>query len=188
MKEAVRANDADAVKKAVQEGAPLDIDFGNGCTLVTHAAQKGYTQVFSILVNAGADARLDANGAGEEHPLFQATHYGHLGIVQILLSKAPRLAAVPESCGSPIHRAVKRGHADIVRALLDTGKWQDYMSSTGLTALDMAECTGQTQIAKMMRDAGGIRRTEQPIPAGSLPLEVDCGLMSRTCTEVPQPC
>ncbi|MCY4289719.1 MAG: ankyrin repeat domain-containing protein [Aestuariivita sp.] len=180
LKEAVRANDVAAVNKAVQDGAPANVSLGNGCDLIDYAAQRGYTQVFSILMDAGADVGLNANGAAY-WPLSYAAYNGHLDIVQILLSRAPRLAGVGDVCGYTIHRAVKRGHADIVRALLDTGEYPSYMSSTGLTPLDMAECTGQTQIAKMVRDAGGIRRSELGVPAGSLPLEVDCSLMSSTC-------
>jgi len=62
--------------------------------------------------------------------------------------------------------AAQNGHADIVRILLDAGAYVSMTDSNGRTPFDLADCAGKTEIAQLIREAGGLSDPELPRPAG----------------------
>ncbi len=111
-------------------------------------------------IAAGADVN-----DGHPLPLIVAVRNGHADIVRILID-AGAFVNESGSPGYPIHEAVNRGYADIVRMLLDAGAYASMMDSNGRTPFDLADCAGKTEIAQLIRKAGGLSDPELPRPAG----------------------
>ena len=86
-----------------------------GFTPLLFAAQQGDRESAELLLSAGADVNdVDASDASV---LVVAAHSGHGALAQFLLD----LGADPNAAGagySPLHAAVLRGNAPLVRALL----------------------------------------------------------------------
>ncbi len=82
------------------------------------AAQQGDRASAELLLSAGADVNdADASGASV---LVVAAHSGHGALAQLLLDRG----ADPNAAGAgytPLHAAVLRGDAALVRALLSEG-------------------------------------------------------------------
>ncbi|XP_047948662.1 ankyrin repeat-containing protein BDA1-like [Salvia hispanica] len=87
-----------------------------------------------------------------ETPLHTAAALGHLPFVNLLLSRAPALAAELDSRGcSPLHLAAAKGHADVVRELAaaDSGFVRN---ADGRNPLHVAAAKGRVAVlAEMVR-------------------------------------
>ena len=85
------------------------------------------------------DAAIDGYNAAGHTLLFCAAKSGHVEVVSLLLSFAPRAASPNLRCGSlkevPLHVATRRNHVGVVRALLDAGADPEVESHTGLDPL-----------------------------------------------------
>ena len=85
---------------------------------------RGNAKLVKAYLDRGARVyQLDYHGI----PLMiHAVDSGNVEIVKLLLARDPVMASVPSRDGkmTPLLAAVKKGHADIVRALLDVGSIQ----------------------------------------------------------------
>jgi len=161
IREAINSNNAPAVQQAIAAGADVNYSVRN---LLAVAAQNGNAAIVRMLLDAGADVKKRFPVAA----LIEAVRNGHADIVRILLD-AGAFVDEPDSPGYPIHEAVNRGYTNIVRMLLDAGAYASMMDSNGRTPFDLADCAGKTEIAQLIRKAGGLSNPELPRPAGVTP-------------------
>ena len=128
--------------------------------------------VVRLLVNGGASVNTIRRGVGGT-ALIAASANGAATIVQFLLRHGAHAArirpakvvdgVVVRSGASPLSIAALRGHADVVRCLLRSGRVRvDDMHGIGATALFAAALNGHLECARVLLDAGASPHLAKP--------------------------
>ncbi|CAG5054372.1 unnamed protein product [Parnassius apollo] len=129
-------------------------------TALLIAAQFGYVDVVAQLLARGADAEL--RNMKDESALDLAAQYGRLETVQHMLRVRPLLVQPYKypncrdkifSSSTPLHRASKNGHKDVVSALLAAGFDPNVRSYSG-TPLHEAACFGKASVVRILLAKG----------------------------------
>ncbi|KAK3390248.1 kinase-like domain-containing protein [Podospora didyma] len=108
--------DLDMVRHLVRKGAAVDARDKTGCTPLHWAAWKGQEQIVVELVASKAD--VNAQDRDGRTPLFGAAGGGFTDVVRCLVrAKADVEARGGKSKETPLERARKRGHVEIVEIL-----------------------------------------------------------------------
>ncbi len=119
LKDAINANDFDAVKAAFKTGVDVNESRDrNGPALVT-AAAHGNVEIIRFLLDHGADPNVE--GPGGTTPLVQAAIRGHTDAVRLLISRNASVNARDKHGRTPLTWAVKLGHTAIVDLLREAG-------------------------------------------------------------------
>ena len=90
-----------------------------GATLLSTAAQLGYTEVVQVLISKGAN--VNAQGGHYANALRAALQKGHETVVELLLDKVANGNAQGATCDYALYVASLKGHEKIVQQLLDKG-------------------------------------------------------------------
>jgi len=135
-----------------------------GWSALDIAAWNGYTQLCTLLLDAGADPdRPGVAAAGGVSPLCLAVQQGHVAVCERLLAAAasPRCTADIGGCRavSALHVAAHAGHAHLVRLLLRAGADVDARMTNGrgvgdVTPLHLAVERGHLDVVDALLDAG----------------------------------
>ena len=126
-----------------------DTAFGSWLHVAAHA---GKLEVVKRLVELGADVNR-RGGILTGTPINEASSEGHIAVVQYLLTHGARLdVAEPEQ--NPLFSAIRGGHLEIVRLLVDSGI-DLHVKYTGesmknMDALAFARERGQQKIANLL--------------------------------------
>ena len=176
---------------AGRDGAVSVIDEG-GFTPLLFAARQGDLASARLLLAAGADAN-DTAPAGTS-ALVVAAHSGHGALAALLLDRGADANAAAAGY-APLHAAVLRGDADLVRALLAHGAnpnahltrgtrhdrqgklWAFDMTWTGATPFFLAAKYGLGNIMRLLADSGADPRAG--LEGGVTPLMVAAGMLTR---------
>jgi ankyrin repeat protein len=126
-------------------GTDLEAKAMNGNTALMMAAFKGNKRAAEALLAKGAQV----NRAGWT-PLHYAAASGSEDIARLLIARKARLdAASPRESGAytPLMMAAREGQAGMVGVLLEQGARPDLKNTEGLSAAQIAERAGPTDIA-----------------------------------------
>lgn len=156
-------NDAEMVEILLAAGADLEATDPAGVMAVHAAAQADAEASLQALIAAGA--RLDARSRSGMAAFEHAASRGSLRALRLLAPlvdiDAPSEAIAqghgpPRDIGStPMGLAVRSGHDDAVKLLLDLGAEVDARSTAGHTPLLIAVFTGQEpELVEMLLAAG----------------------------------
>ncbi|MFA7280007.1 MAG: ankyrin repeat domain-containing protein [Sterolibacterium sp.] len=121
-------------------------------TALLLAAHRGHLQCVAALVDAGAE--IDSSGWT---PLIYAAFEGHADLVRFLLMRGANVNAQSETGMSALMAASRNNQIVIVRILLDRKADPGLFNQQNKTALDMAETSGNTEIAKLLKDSESLR-------------------------------
>jgi ankyrin repeat protein len=199
---ASRTGNPAAVRVLLDRGAEVGATEGyRGQTALMWAAAQGHAEIVRLLLDAGADIHARSNGnpggvraavpAGVSQLALQSgtAAGGTVGNLARSRPAATELVAPPGL--SPLLFAVRAGHADATRALLEAGANVDDMVGDGTSALVLAVMNAQYGIAAVLLEQGAnpnadaqgwtpphqlvwtrrpnlMRPTPYPLPAGSL--------------------
>ncbi|MFD4240279.1 ankyrin repeat domain-containing protein [Streptomyces sp. NPDC058525] len=131
---AVRDDDADAVRAAVDAGADIETRDEHRRTPLLIAALGDHVAAAGALVAAGADP--DAQDDREDSPWLVTGVTGSVRMMRTLLPAGPDLTLRNRFGGISLIPAAERGHVDYVRALLrETDIDVDHVNRLGWTAL-----------------------------------------------------
>ncbi len=151
LRSAVRMGNAGAARRILEDTAEdLDQPDASGRTLLHLAAESGDARMVEVLLQGGADSRIEAGRDGAA--IVQAARAGHLDVVRVLLEMDPDASAT--LAGEALYAATERGHANVVRVLLESGV--DPMVSTGeaFTPQEAALRYGRPEVVAAYQEAG----------------------------------
>ncbi|GMH87442.1 hypothetical protein TrVE_jg11574 [Triparma verrucosa] len=121
-------------------------------TALSFAAQKGFTEICSLLIERGADVNAFSNGSTS---LIQASHFGRVDTVKLLLSKNadPKLSNAKKT--TALMRAAQEGHLSIVKLLTSSGAAPDAVNSDGMSSVMLSSQRGHTEIVSHLLSLKG---------------------------------
>ena len=122
----------------------------NGETALSIAAYTGKLDYVKRLIDAGAE--VDFFGWP---PLSYAAYNGHLSIVDYLLKRGADVNATTENGSSALFFAARFGHIEVIKLLLANKADPTIVNENGETAIDWAMKSRNTDIADLLRAAGG---------------------------------
>ena len=151
--DAVRQQDAAAVKALLTAHADVKATDADGSTALHWAAQRNNAQLVDMLVAAGADPKV----ATRYHitPLYFACLNGNTAIIERLLKAGADPNSVSHEGQTALMTAALSGRADAVRLLLTRGANVNAKEPyKGQTALMWAASEGNTEAAAVLVEAG----------------------------------
>jgi ankyrin repeat protein len=128
------------------------------------AADKGHLDVIQLLLDAGADI----NNGREDHvwtPLMMAASNGELKAMTMLLERHSGPAdinAYASDDGTALTLAIARGQKDAVAHLINYGADPNLTGPELEPPLALAAAMGNSELLKMIMDAGGYRNIASP--------------------------
>ena len=150
---AVKKQDAAAVRALLRQKVDVDARQGDGATALHWAAYGEDQDIVALLVRAGAKVNV-ANELGVT-PLHLASRNGNATIVrQLLDARANPNTAMP-SGESPLMEAARAGSIEAVKALIARGADVNARESTqDQTALMWAVAARQSDVARTLVESG----------------------------------
>ncbi len=136
------SGDADAVRRLLDLGLPIDACDAQGCTALLRAAGGGHAGVVEVLLNRGADPKLAARTGAT--PLSAAVSMRQLAIVDRLLAAGATLEQRLPGDVTVLMLAAALGLPDVCGRLLTAGANINAADAQGLTPLHCATLYGFT--------------------------------------------
>ncbi|MGD9612389.1 MAG: ankyrin repeat domain-containing protein [Kiritimatiellia bacterium] len=133
---AVETGNAEAVRRLLAAGAPVDQPIAYRGTALHVAAAQNNAPLVQFLLDAGADVR--ATNEYRSTPLMTAAGNGARECAQLLLDRGAQINAVDAYGHSAIARAIQRGQLDMLDFLADRGADLDATSNEGWNLLHLA--------------------------------------------------
>ena len=134
----------------IKRRARLNVRNRNGETALSMAAFTGQMNYVQRLVEAGAE--VDFYGWA---PLLYAAYNGHTAVVEYLLKRGADINAKTENGLTALFFAARFGHIEIIKVLLKNEADPTVVSENMETAVDWALKSENTDIADLLRAAGG---------------------------------
>ncbi len=153
---AVMSNNAELLKKALQEGANAN-EIRQGKTPLFIAAATGHAECVAILLEVKG-LNLNYRSAGGKTALFQAAENGHAECVRLLVN-APgiNVNVTNDNRETPLYTAARYGHADCVRELLKARNIEvNSPNLSGATPLCIAAYKGHVDCVASLLSAPNI--------------------------------
>lgn len=147
-------NNIVATRELLKRGLPVDtLSFtGNGTTALMIAAAGGHTEVMKLLLEAGADPRVqDKRG---DSPLMAAVRIGSLDAVNLLLKRGVDPNQRDIEGRTALMWAARTGRLDVVRALLAINADIQPSDTGGQNALMIASAKGHSAVVAALRARG----------------------------------
>lgn len=137
---AAMSGDADAVRRLLDLGLPLDAVDAQGCTALLRAAGGGHVAVIDLLLARGADLNLAAHSGAT--PLSAAVSMRQLDIVGTLLAAGAPIERKLPGGATVLMLASALGMPDIAARLLAAGADVHAGDAQGLSPLHCAALYG----------------------------------------------
>lgn len=145
----------DVARLLLDTGADVNNrDEKTATTPLHRAAIRGDWDMVTLLVGRGA--RVDAETFDRATPLFAAAEYGHLEVMQYLMSVDPDW----QQHNSPIHAVASNGHLDVLDHLVSEGVDVDLKNAFDVTPLCAAVLAGKLPImAYLLANGADVHHT-----------------------------
>ena len=156
--------------KILVEEEFIDLNAVNekGETLMDLAIKNGVKSMILLLLEKGADCNIK-NSAGQMpiHVAISMLKDGksYIDIVNLLIDHYTDLNVCNDIKNTPLHLAVKSGHLEIVRKLIQKGAIFDSRNNQGLTPAQVAIIENHTKIARFFIEIGKYNQLEVLITA-----------------------
>jgi ankyrin repeat protein len=148
--DAVRANDAAAVKKLITQGVDVsELDANRDAPLVM-AAYLGHTEIVRLLLEAGADVTA-VDPSMQATALHAAAYAGRTAAAQLLIQHGIDVDKQgPKNGYTALHDAIWGNHVDTAKVIIDAGANLGLASHSGETPLQFARSQGRRDIAELI--------------------------------------
>ena len=173
--QAVALGHKDIVSLLLNEGCPINVVDSEGASVLHRAAQCGQIHMIEMLAKRGLNVNIgDDKG---QNPLHYAADRGQLESVLTLLRLGGResMTKGAGTCGTPLHRAVEKGHRDIVSLLLNEGCPINVVDGGGSSVLHIAAESGQIHLIQLLAEQGLDVNTGNDVGMTPLHAAAACG-------------
>lgn len=150
---AIVDNDIALVKQLIQQGNDVNkLDAGHNPPLVM-AAYKGYTEIVSLLLKAGADVRA-VDPSMKATALHAAAYAGRTEAAKQLIAYGIDVDKQgPYNGYTALHDAIWQNNIDVARVIIDAGADLSIRSNDGQTPLEFARELGRGQIVQLLKSS-----------------------------------
>jgi ankyrin repeat protein len=181
--EAVRTGDLGGVRTLLTQHADPGVLDEHGSTSLHLAAQRGYVEMISVILDAeraaplAVPAALDGENIALSYtttistlgslrnqlealdkysctPLHHTTHYKQLEAARALLAAGANILAKSSTGCTPLHFAANNGTVELTSLLVASGAKVDARDNDDWTPLHYAACTASPVILEFLLDAG----------------------------------
>jgi len=147
--DAIENNNLEQLKKAIDDGADINVARDDGVTPLLIAAYYGHLEIVQhLLAKEGIEVnKANNNGAT---PLSVAAKEGHFEVVKYLVEKNADVNKANKDGLTPLHVAAHYGHSEIVQHLLAQGGIAVNAADNkyGATPLHVAAQNGHSKVVK----------------------------------------
>jgi len=148
------------VLDALERDASLATRRFGGRTLLHYAAGAGCREVVAALLRAGTDP--DIPDSGGHTPLYAVANECGSEAGPEVVRALVRAGADANACGgvtraTPLHKAARRGHVEIARALLDCGATIEARDTKGDTPLRRAANCRRYAVVRLLAERGAVK-------------------------------
>lgn len=163
----------DAVKKLIKAGVDVNKKFSFGkirnATALIIAVRGGYADIGKLLIDAGANVNVTADGLTLLHIATLCINENKAkAVTELLIAKGLDVNAKAtgesnrENDGStPLHGAAGKGHVTVAEVLIKNGAKVNARSQySGSTPLDVAIRKGHKEMTDLLRKHGGKQARE----------------------------
>ena len=153
--EAAMRGDVAGVRALIEGNADVNAALGDGMTALHWSAERGDSEVASLLLSAGAQVESTTR-LGAYRPLHLAAKGGHTYVVRELLQAgATPNPGTTTGDVTPLHLAAASGSASSVAVLIEYGAEVDRAETAwGQTPLMFAAAAGRVQAIRALLDGG----------------------------------
>lgn len=154
----VKANNIQAVIKALDNGADINSQDENNRSLLLIATINKQIDMIRLLVGRGADVNMQDTIL--DSPFLYAGATGQTEVLKLFLANGAKFDIYNRYNGSALIPACERGHVETVKLLANTKDYPiDHINRLGWTALMEAIVLGDgslkfQQIVQILKDAG----------------------------------
>ena len=132
---------------------------------LTNAVKTKDIQKINELVSKGAD--INASDSYGATPLIYAVAHGQIEIVKLLIDKGAKVNAEDSLGEKPLFEAVSSNSTEIAKLLIDKGaNVNSRATNTSETVLDIAEFNKNSDMVKLLKEAGAKPKPIKPIEGG----------------------
>lgn len=141
--------DVQGIKKAISDGANVNIQDDEGFTPVNRSAKLSYFHLVKYFVELGADVNI----ANREKisPLHYGVEYNNVKIIKLLLAHGANINARDGIQESPLHWAGWTGNYEAAKLLLKYGANPYDKNNTGVTPIDLTIRQEHKKLEKLFR-------------------------------------
>jgi hypothetical protein len=154
---AVEERSLNLANRLLVRGADVNISDKKGCSPLGLAACVGDVEMVKILLKYRAQCK-QKNSAGYT-PLWAAASSNHVEVLQVLLDHDPLSVDIQDNVlRTPLHMAIKNGHLESIRVLLEAGADKNVKNAQGDIAFSMTQ-----KLYMLRRFAASIEKGEEII-------------------------
>ena len=148
--QSVRRDMPEFVDYLVKHRARLNLRNKNGESALSIASYMGFLPQVKQLVEAGAEVNFYG-----WPPLSYAAYNGHLAVADYLIKRGAEVNAKTANGSTALFFAARFGHPEVIELLLKNNADPTVVNEYGDTAVDWALKSKNTDIADVLRAAGG---------------------------------
>jgi uncharacterized protein len=172
---AASRGDAEAVRRLLERGAPVEARDGNRRTPLVAAAYGNHLEAARLLVEAGADTNAKDETVQSAYLISTSEVGDDPRLLDLTLENGADVRSLDSYDGTGLIRAAERGHAAVVARLLRAGIAVDHVNRPGFTALHEAIVFGDgsqryVDTVRLLVARGADARLA-PVGDGTAPLE-----------------
>ena len=144
---------------------PEDVDANVGCygTALQAAVAKREVDTTLELLQHGADKYI-LDGTGES-TLHNASRYGHLDLVKMLLKSGMGINLQNRTGGTPLSIALFRGNIEVAHFLIQRGADVNCRNNKGWTPLHEAARRGHIEVVRLLLDLDNVVQVRSRNPS-----------------------
>lgn len=151
--------DVQGIKKAINEGADVNVQDEEGFTPLNRAAKLSYYHLVNYFIQLGADVNIPNNE--KITALHYGVEYNNVKIVKLLLANNANLDARDGIKECPLHWAGWTGNYEVAKLLLKNGANPYAKNNTGVTPIDLTIRQEHKKLEKLFKKRKYIKKNSK---------------------------